>query len=474
VRYPSVHSSKQIDSFDLMKRDVTTLPTIQYCEPQFRRVRVPMRMRSSVCGLEPSRYSQCRCCRPLLRTNDKSCAIHSTNLGYVVLNPFDRRPINPFELHWTFLRFYRDNIACCSSDLFRSRPQSWLLPFSVLSILSTAVDFFKATISYSIMSDIDSDADSISGSSNAHSDDDAADGDEASISVAIRELCIQLRTNDPLILCHSSTFILSRYITGPSEAEWIAVFQALKENTSVKHIDFILFERHCTKRAALIAAEYVESSKTLQTMDLGYDRHFQDSPVLVSVLLRALSRNTSVTKLIINTEVVRFANVTFQELLTCTQTLQKLQICGYGYAEFDEVHIAAIKSGFANNTTLRVLELSNWREADLAAVLPALHRHPALKKIHLSAAFLSVAALDYIPSLSGLEVLFRSQDSKVEELVLEQVDTRTVGLYPVIRELGRNTTVTNLAIRNSVLSRETLQQLKAVLRQNTTLQHLIL
>jgi Ran GTPase-activating protein (RanGAP) involved in mRNA processing and transport len=57
-------------------------------------------------------------------------------------------------------------------------------------------------------------------------------------------------------------------------------------------------------------------------------------------------------------------------------------------------------------------------------------------------------------------------------LVLEQVDTRTVGLHAVIRELGRNSTVINLVIRYSELSRENVQQLKSMLRRNTAIQFL--
>jgi Ran GTPase-activating protein (RanGAP) involved in mRNA processing and transport len=71
-------------------------------------------------------------------------------------------------------------------------------------------------------------------------------------------------------------------------------------------------------------------------------------------------------------------------------------------------------------------------------------------------------------------VLLRSHGSKVKELVLEQVDTHTVGLHAVIQELGRNTTVTNLAIRKSELSRENIQLLKSMLRRNTALESLYL
>jgi hypothetical protein len=75
---------------------------------------------------------------------------------------------------------------------------------------------------------------------------------------------------------------------GYTEAESIAVFRALEENTNVKHIDYVLFERHCTQRYALVAAEYLESSKS---------RHFQELPAAIPLFVQALSRNTSVMEL---------------------------------------------------------------------------------------------------------------------------------------------------------------------------------
>jgi Ran GTPase-activating protein (RanGAP) involved in mRNA processing and transport len=312
------------------------------------------------------------------------------------------------------------------------------------------------------MSDTDSDANSISDSSNSDDVDD--DGDE----ITVFELCNLLRANDPHLVANDCVFELFHYINGYYESECIEVFQALKDNTSVKHIAFELSERHYTKRSALAAAEYLESCKTLETLDLSVGPSWNSHEVfeMVSLVLRALSRNTSVTKLIIRPGVVRFASVAFQELLTCTQTLQELQMSGF-VSVYNEVQIAAIISGFANNTTLRDLVFTSWREADLAPVLTALQRHPTLTKIHFS-----VLSSNNLPSLSGLEVLLRSQDSKVKELILDKVDTCTVGLHPVLRELGRNTTVTNLVIRNSVLSHEIAQQLKSMLHRNTTLQYL--
>jgi Ran GTPase-activating protein (RanGAP) involved in mRNA processing and transport len=242
-----------------------------------------------------------------------------------------------------------------------------------------------------------------------------------------------------------------------------------------------------TKGSTLAAAEYVESSKTLQIVDLSIsrDQYYHGVRGMISLVLRALSRNTSVTKVIIKTDVVKFASVAFQELLTSTQTLQKMAVIysqneefdeewdeyedAQAFEEFDEVQIAAITSGFADNTTLSDLEFQGWREADLAPVLIALQDHPALEKIHIRA---SEKYVYYLPSLSGLEVLLGSQNSKVSELILDYVDFCTVGLHPVLRGLRHNTTVTNLAILYSGLSREDAQQVKSMLRQNTTLQSL--
>jgi Ran GTPase-activating protein (RanGAP) involved in mRNA processing and transport len=323
------------------------------------------------------------------------------------------------------------------------------------------------------MSDSDSDADSILDPSKAHRDDDGGDED-SSISPAVRVLCDRLRANDPHVLNCRSGFNPTNYALC-SEREIIAVFQALKQNTSVKHFDLMLFKRIYTKRSAEVAAEYVESSQTLQSIDLrvGFCRYSHEMREMSAVLLHALSRNTSATKLVVDTGVFRFDCVAFQELLTSTQTLQKMSMVvrnpPIGDEELhNEVDVAAITSGFASNTTLRDLEFQDWREADLAPVMTALQEHPALQKICFSTTYHEGC----LPSLSGLEVLLRSQDSKVKELILKEADTNTAGLHKVMQELGRNTTVTNLVIRYSVLSRENVQQLKSMLRRTTALESL--
>jgi Ran GTPase-activating protein (RanGAP) involved in mRNA processing and transport len=287
----------------------------------------------------------------------------------------------------------------------------------------------------------------------------------SSISPAVRELCDWLRANDPRVLDHDSFCVpFNKYKGKYSEGERIEVFQALKESTSVKRIR--ISPNQFTQSSAEAAAEYMKSSKNLQAIDLHSDPYTQVSPAVMSLLLRALSRSTSVTALAVETKYIRLASVAFQELLTCTQTLQKLEMSSE-YQDIDEVQLAAITSGFANNTTLRDLRIESWRSANLVPVLTALQDHPALRRIRLVSVFYAC-----LESVSGLEVLLRSHDSKVKELVLEQVDAGTVGLYSVMRELAHNTTVTSLAIRKSVLSRENVQQLKWILRQNTALESL--
>jgi Ran GTPase-activating protein (RanGAP) involved in mRNA processing and transport len=317
------------------------------------------------------------------------------------------------------------------------------------------------------MSDAGSDVDSIS-------DGSSVDFHEAVMSTllsSIREtICNWIRVNDPRLLNETSVFVPFKFQPGYTEAECIAVFQALKENTSVKHIDLsLLFQPHNSKRSTWVAAEYLESSKTLLILDLSDNLdHFSHAEFeKISIVLRALSRNTSVTKLIVNTDVLSFASMAFEELLTRTQTLHRMEIVDNAYEEFDEVQTAAIASGFANNTTLLDLGFLDWLDAEITPVLTALQHHPTLQKIHFEA-----LCLDYLPSLSGLEALLRSQDSKVKELIIEKIDTRTVGLHPVFRELRRNTIVTSLSICNSTLNRKKIQHLKFVLLQNTTLQSL--
>jgi hypothetical protein len=172
------------------------------------------------------------------------CTIHSSN-------PLDRRPINPLDFLTVIPPYCLLDPGCPFERDLYSCALGWISTVAV---------------SYFIMSDTDSDV---------YIDVDVeCDGE------TLVELCLKLRANDdPHVLDNIDAISrLINFVIGcpeAPEAQCIAVFEALKKNTSVNHIDFSrLFEGHnCTERSALAAAKYVESSKTLQTLELGYTRY---------------------------------------------------------------------------------------------------------------------------------------------------------------------------------------------------------
>jgi hypothetical protein len=210
------------------------------------------------------------------------------------------------------------------------------------------------------MSDTETDADTGS-ESESDSSNVRVDLDDASISPTVREQCNRLRTDDPRF-SQGPNDVLD-ISSGRSEAERIGIAQALEENTSVKRIHLHLLQN--TKRSAKAFARYVKASKHLQSVKLSgsFNSQMHHGVVSVadteyrdfSVLLQALSRNTSVTKLNIDNLDVGLASVAFQNFLTRTQTLQKLQLTSF-WQSGDDVQQAAVASGFANNTTLCELE----------------------------------------------------------------------------------------------------------------------
>jgi hypothetical protein len=91
--------------------------------------------------------------------------------------------------------------------------------------------------------------------------DTDADGNVVLVSVAICELCRKLRSYTIHLFCTiipslpSLLFNFLQYTDatrstsyyGYTEAESIAVFRALEDNTNIKHTDFMLFERPAPK-----------------------------------------------------------------------------------------------------------------------------------------------------------------------------------------------------------------------------------
>jgi hypothetical protein len=131
------------------------------------------------------------------------------------------------------------------------------------------------------------------------------------------------------------------------------------------------YRRSDTQRSALVAAVCASQQNSA---DVYYGLNLQEMPIVVSVVLRDLSRITSVTKLIIRADVVRFTSVAFKELYTCTQTLQS----------YKQLVSAKCKQLPLHQLLLMIRRCVMWsfrvsdRQADLTPVLAALQDHPTL------------------------------------------------------------------------------------------------
>ncbi len=132
----------------------------------------------------------------------------------------------------------------------------------------------------------------------------------------------------------------------------------------------------------------------------------------------------------------------------------------------EEAATAAIASGFSKNTTLRKITLLNWQETSLISVLTALQMHPVLE----------VLQIKVFSSFNGNDVIVGSKQSQIKELIFVGFIGSTVeavtGFESFMLKMGRNTTILKLVIAGVPLSRDNIQQLKAMLRRNTVLQDL--
>jgi hypothetical protein len=297
------------------------------------------------------------------------------------------------------------------------------------------------------------------------------------VSLAVRDFCAKLRANDPRILPpRDEPFEIYSY---HPEAGRIEIARALGENTSVKRILLDVDDR--SERFVEVLASYLRSSKHLHSVHLTgppEDRFFlyldagtaarecRTRQQNISVLFRALYWSTSVTELIMDDLNLGLsdsptAHWAFHKYMAFTMSLVTLEIGANGQV-FGPEQVFAVCSGFAKNTTLREITLNDWTESCLAPVLAALETHPALQCLRLRR----------VESLLGLDGLLRSKNSKITKLVLVGLQPRggrPLCFQPVMHALERNTKVTKLAIVAGNMSREHIQQLKAMLRQNTVL-----
>jgi hypothetical protein len=132
---------------------------------------------------------------------------------------------------------------------------------------------------------------------------------------------------------------------------------------------------------------------------------------------------------------------------------------------WEEVATAAIASGFSKNATLREIIMVNWVETSLIPVLTALRDHSVLDKLTVA----------FFRSIAEIDLLLRGKHSQLKELTISNFNgsgEQVCGFESFMLEMGRNTTILKLAIGNVRLSRDNIQQLKAMLRRNTVLQEL--
>jgi hypothetical protein len=209
------------------------------------------------------------------------------------------------------------------------------------------------------------------------------------VSLAVRDFCAKLRANDPRILPpRDEPFEIYSY---HPEAGRIEIARALGENTSVKRILLDVDDR--SERFVEVLASYLRSSKHLQSVHLTgppEDRFFlyldagtaaQKSRTRqqnISVLFRALYWSTSVMELIMDDLNLGLSDSptlhwAFHKYLAFTMSLAvTLEIRATNGQAFGPEQVFAVCSGFAKNTTLREITLTDWTERCLAPVFAAL------------------------------------------------------------------------------------------------------
>jgi hypothetical protein len=328
-----------------------------------------------------------------------------------------------------------------------------------------------------------SDADAADYESFADRDNDGEDieagGDVAALVASIvaqlhthemEDIVAQLHTNDPSLSNHFP--VIRRSV--PDRIR-IVLAEALIQSTVVRGI--LLQPLDFSKLSANAMAKYLMQSKHLLKVKLGDGPRtlFESMSGLpfgsrrkgaLCKFLEAISQSTSVKELSLIDLDLGSVSETFENLLTRTKTLQHLEVDLEKRGPLEEAATATIASSFSKNTTLREINLVHWQETSLIPVLAALRDHPVLEKLQIA----------HFSSLNGIDVLVGSKESQLKELLLAGFPRSTVesvaGFESFMLEMGRNTTILKMAIACVPLSRDNIQQLKAMLRRNTVLQDL--
>jgi Ran GTPase-activating protein (RanGAP) involved in mRNA processing and transport len=318
-------------------------------------------------------------------------------------------------------------------------------------------------------SDVDDDYESFEHRDNNGEHDEAA-GREAWLAARV---VAQLRTNAPSVSNHY--LVIDRSVPDPIRVE---LAEALTQNTIVRGI--MLQPHDYSKSSANAMAQCLMQSKSLLEVKLiGKPLTFPEYLNSISGLpngvrpkgalcnfLGAISQSTSVMELSLTKLDLGPVSESFGNLLTRTKALRHLHVDLEGRVSLEEAATAAIASGFSKNTTLREIHLVNLQETSLTPVLTALQMHPLLEKLQV----------EVFSSFNGIDVMVGSKQSQIKELIFVGFIGSTVeavtGFESFMLKMGRNTTILKLVIAGVPLSRDNIQQLKAMLRRNTVLQDL--
>jgi hypothetical protein len=320
----------------------------------------------------------------------------------------------------------------------------------------------------------------------------------ASLSPTFLSACAKLRANDPSVLPGRNSFFTIR--GGLSEAENIAIAEALTQSTAVSSLQLDLNSLRYSVKAAEAMGEYLLSSIHLQRVDLFWDWH-KDSQKALSILLRALQDSTSVKEL----RLLRRECHNAGSESTVGQDLTSLLLLMPNLRNMD-VGTNERRSFPAKNETLQDLTLTNHRSSNLTYILQCLgHSCPTtLRTLCIQLHEGDLTGLDTCSSitelileyrifrsyrlgrgfelheddLTGLDTLIKSKHSNITELILDGGIYRSYrlvrGFENLLRALERKNTLTKLEMRDFPLSLDQVRDLQMVLRNQKKLQTLAL
>jgi Ran GTPase-activating protein (RanGAP) involved in mRNA processing and transport len=297
--------------------------------------------------------------------------------------------------------------------------------------------------------------------------------DDDSLSSTFVDICFKVRNNDPSILPEPGKPFR---IIEMREKEYTELADALLENTNVAYIQ--LETDDYTKCSAEAMAKYVRTSKSLQRIqwngELGTTyRELRHREKTLCYLLPAFQESASLKELDIDLPLNDGpSNLAFENMLTHTQSLRSLTLSCNADGPLEDTAVAAARSGFKKNTTLRelTLEFPQRRATKFSPIFTSLRDHPRLRRLCLR------GSRGKAVNLAGLETVLLSDVSKITELEIYRFDESVpmVGLTPVLRALACRPTLTKLELHRCPLGRDDVRLLRLALCNIPSLQSLLL